>query len=573
MNYDFSGWASKNDIKCSDGVTIRENAFADQDGKQVPLVWQHMHDGPENIIGHAVLENRPEGLYTYCKFNDTEKGQISKDLVKNKDLTSLSIWANKLIKEGSDVLHGVVREVSLVISSANPGANIDFPILQHSDGEQPDDVIIYSGEEIQHSGKENEEKKGDEMAKDPKDENKKKDDEKTIGDVLDELTEEQKEVVMYLIGKAIDEVEDKDKDDADDNEDKGEEMKHSAFDNEYVEKDYISHDDMQAFLKDAKREGSMREAFIAHGEDYGIKDINFLFPDAKTITEAPEFIARNMGWVGEVMSSVHHTPFSRIKSVLANITEDEARARGYMKGKLKKHEVFTLLKRSTDPQTIYKKQKIDRDDMIDITDFDVVAWIKSEMRMMLDEEIARAVFVGDGRLTSDDAHIKFDHIRPIAFDSELYNIKVEIDTKGNSSEDAEMFVDAVIKSRKDYRGSGSPALFISEDMLADILLMKDKMGRYMYQSEEQLATTLRVSKIITVPIFNSAKDESGKEHDVFAIIVNLNDYNIGADSGGAVSMFDDFDIDYNQNKYLIETRCSGALTKPKSAITIMKKSV
>lgn len=568
MNYDFSGWASKNDIKCSDGVTIRENAFADQDGKQVPLVWQHMHDGPENIIGHAVLENRPEGLYTYCKFNDTEKGQISKDLVKNKDLTSLSIWANRLIKEGSDILHGVVREVSLVISGANPGANIDFPILQHSDGEQPDNVIIYSGEEIQHSGKENEEKKGDEMAKDPKDENKKKDDEKTIGDVLDELTEEQKEVVMYLIGKAIDEVEDED----DDNKDEGEEMKHSAFDNEYVEKDYISHDDMQAFLKDAKREGSMREAFIAHGDDYGIKDINFLFPDAKTVTEAPEFIARKMGWVGEVINSVHHTPFSRIKSVLANITEDEARARGYMKGKLKKHEVFTLLKRSTDPQTIYKKQKIDRDDMIDITDFDVVAWIKSEMRMMLDEEIARAVFVGDGRLTSDDAHIKFDHIRPIAFDSELYNIKVEIDTKGNSSEDAEMFVDAVIKSRKDYRGSGSPALFISEDMLADILLMKDKMGRYMYQSEEQLATTLRVSKIITVPIFNRAKDESGKEHDVFAIIVNLNDYNIGADSGGAVSMFDDFDIDYNQNKYLIETRCSGALTKPKSAITIMKKS-
>ena len=569
MNYDFSGWASKNDIKCSDGVTIRENAFADQDGKQVPLVWQHMHDGPENIIGHAVLENRPEGLYTYCKFNDTEKGQISKDLVKNKDLTSLSIWANRLIKEGSDILHGVVREVSLVISGANPGANIDFPILQHSDGEQPDDVIIYSGEEIQHSGKENEEKKGDEMAKDPKDENKKKDDEKTIGDVLDELTEEQKEVVMYLIGKAIDEVKDED----DDNKDEGEEMKHSAFDNEYVEKDYISHDDMQAFLKDAKREGSMREAFIAHGDDYGIKDINLLFPDAKTVTEAPEFIARKMGWVGEVMNSVHHTPFSRIKSVLANITEDEARARGYMKGKLKKHEVFTLLKRSTDPQTIYKKQKIDRDDMIDITDFDVVAWIKSEMRMMLDEEIARAVLVGDGRLTSDDAHIKFDHIRPIIFDSELYNIKVEIDTCGNPSEDAEMFVDAVIKSRKDYRGSGSPELFISEDMLADILLMKDKMGRYMYQSEEQLATTLRVSKIITVPIFNSAKDESGKKHDVFAIIVNLDDYNIGADSGGAVSMFDDFDIDYNQNKYLIETRCSGALTKPKSAITIMKKSV
>lgn len=569
MNYDFSGWASKNDIKCSDGVTIRENAFADQDGKQVPLVWQHMHDGPENIIGHAVLENRPEGLYTYCKFNDTEKGQISKDLVKNKDLTSLSIWANRLIKEGSDILHGVVREVSLVISGANPGANIDFPILQHSDGEQPDDVIIYSGEEIQHSGKENEEKKGDEMAKDPKDENKKKDDEKTIGDVLDELTEEQKEVVMYLIGKAIDEVKDED----DDNKDEGEEMKHSAFDNEYVEKDYISHDDMQAFLKDAKREGSMREAFIAHGDDYGIKDINLLFPDAKTVTEAPEFIARKMGWVGEVMNSVHHTPFSRIKSVLANITEDEARARGYMKGKLKKHEVFTLLKRSTDPQTIYKKQKIDRDDMIDITDFDVVAWIKSEMRMMLDEEIARAVLVGDGRLTSDDAHIKFDHIRPIIFDSELYNIKVEIDTCGNPSEDAEMFVDAVIKSRKDYRGSGSPELFISEDMLADILLMKDKMGRYMYQSEEQLATTLRVSKIITVPIFNSAKDESGKKHDVFAIIVNLDDYNMGADSGGAVSMFDDFDIDYNQNKYLIETRCSGALTKPKSAITIMKKSV
>ena len=553
--YDFSGWATRNDIKCSDGRTIRKNAFKDNDGQTVPLVWNHSHNDPANVLGHALLENRDQGVYAYCTFNNSELGQTAKELVEHGDVTSLSIYANKLKQNGGDVIHGAIREVSLVLAGANPGAYIDS-VMTHGE-ESDEEAVIFTGENISLSHAESEpqpEEKTEEektMAK-----------EKTVQDVFNELTEEQKQVVYALIGQALE--------DAQDGEDEGDyEMKQNVFDNDEMNSgNVLSHSDMMDIISDAKRYGSMKDSFLAHTQNYGIENVDFLFPDPETLDVPPTFIQRDMGWVQKVMSGVHHTPFSRIKSMFADITADEARAKGYIKGNLKKEEVFTLLKRTTTPTTIYKKQKMDRDDVVDITDFDVIAWLKKEMRLMLDEEIARAILVGDGRLSSSDDKINETNVRPILTDEDLYTVKANITVASNAtgSEKAKAFIDEVIRSRKDYKGSGNPTLFTTEDMVTECLLLEDSMGHKLYKSEAELATTLRVKEIVTVEVMEGVKDKNS--HDVAGIIVNLADYNVGADKGGAVNMFDDFDIDYNQQKYLIETRCSGALIKPYSAIAL-----
>ena len=553
--YDFSGWATRNDIKCSDGRTIRKNAFKDNDGQTVPLVWNHSHNDPANVLGHALLENRDQGVYAYCTFNNSELGQTAKELVEHGDVTSLSIYANKLKQNGGDVIHGAIREVSLVLAGANPGAYIDS-VMVHGE-ESDEEAVIFTGENISLSHAENEpqpEEKIEEentMAK-----------EKTVQDVFNELTEEQKQVVYALIGQALE--------DAQDEEDEGDyEMKQNVFDNDEMNSgNVLSHSDMMDIISDAKRYGSMKDSFLAHTQTYGIENVDFLFPDPENVNMPPTFIERDMGWVQKVMSGVHHTPFSRIKSMFADITADEARAKGYIKGNLKKEEVFTLLKRTTTPTTIYKKQKMDRDDVVDITDFDVIAWLKKEMRLMLDEEIARAILVGDGRLSSSDDKINETNVRPILTDEDLYTVKANITvaTNATGSEKAKAFIDEVIRSRKDYKGSGNPTLFTTEDMVTECLLLEDSMGHKLYKSEAELATTLRVKEIVTVEVMEGVKDKNS--HDVAGIIVNLADYNVGADKGGAVNMFDDFDIDYNQQKYLIETRCSGALIKPYSAIAL-----
>ena len=553
--YDFSGWATRNDIKCSDGRTIRKNAFKDNDGQTVPLVWNHSHNDPANVLGHALLENRDQGVYAYCTFNNSELGQTAKELVEHGDVTSLSIYANKLKQNGGDVIHGAIREVSLVLAGANPGAYIDS-VMVHGE-ESDEEAVIFTGENISLSHAENEpqpEEKIEEentMAK-----------EKTVQDVFNELTEEQKQVVYALIGQALE--------DAQDEEDEGDyEMKQNVFDNDEMNSgNVLSHSDMMDIISDAKRYGSMKDSFLAHTQNYGIENVDFLFPDPENVNMPPTFIERDMGWVQKVMSGVHHTPFSRIKSMFADITADEARAKGYIKGNLKKEEVFTLLKRTTTPTTIYKKQKMDRDDVVDITDFDVIAWLKKEMRLMLDEEIARAILVGDGRLSSSDDKINETNVRPILTDEDLYTVKANITVASNAtgSEKAKAFIDEVIRSRKDYKGSGNPTLFTTEDMVTECLLLEDSMGHKLYKSEAELATTLRVKEIVTVEVMEGVKDKNS--HEVAGIIVNLADYNVGADKGGAVNMFDDFDIDYNQQKYLIETRCSGALIKPYSAIAL-----
>ena len=568
MNYDFSGWATRNNIKCSDGRTIIKDAFKDNDGQTVPLVWNHCHNESANVLGHAVLENREEGVYTYCTFNDTEAGRNAKILVEHGDVTALSIYANKLKQNGGNVMHGTIREVSLVLAGANPGAFIDNVIKHGEDCE--DEAVIYTGEELvlQHADDQNNVKGDVEM------DNK---EEKTIQDVFDTLTEEQKNVVYALIGQAL---EDKEmaqsaiEENENNIEDGGDiEMKHNVFEGKEtgMRDDELMHEGMETILKDAKRYGSLKESFLAHQATYGIDQIDFLFPDAKNVNMPPDFIKRDDSYVQKVMRGVHHVPFSRIKSMHADITADEARAKGYIKGNLKKEEVFTLLKRTTVPTTIYKKQKLDRDDVIDITDFDVVAWLKAEMRMMLDEEIARAILVGDGRLSSSDDKINEQCIRPISTDSDLYTVKATVDvaTAATDDEIAKAFIRTVIKSRKEYKGSGSPTLFTTEDVLTNCLLLEDKNGRVIYDTVDKLATALRVKEIVTVEVMEGAKTKvSEQEKPLMAIMVNLADYNVGADKGGAINMFDDFDIDYNQQKYLIETRCSGALVKPYSAVAV-----
>ena len=569
--YDFSGWATKNDLQCSDGRTIRRDAFKDNDGQTVPLVWNHQHNDSQNVLGHALLENRPEGVYAYCKFNDTPAGKNAKMLVEHGDVSALSIYANRLKQNQGNVTHGVIREVSLVLAGANPGAFIDS-IMRH--GECSDEeAVIYTGEDLvlEHADKE------DEMEND----NKK---EKTVQDVVDSMSEEQRNVMYALIGQALEDV--KHGEDAENqNENNGEgednEMKHNVFENDNnKQNNTLSSADMEMILKNAKRCGSLKEAVLAHADEhgdaiydtYGIRPnadgegISMLFPDYKNLNNVPEFIKRDTGWVAQVMGAVHHTPFSRIKSMFADIREEEARALGYMKGDLKKEEVFSLLKRTTDPQTIYKKQKLHRDDVIDITSFDVVAWIKAEMRMMLEEEIARAILIGDGRLADDDNKIQQQHIRSIANEEELFAIHKDLEV-AEGEEKAKGFIKTCIRARKDYKGSGEPTLFLAEDMLVEMLLLEDKNGRIIYESEAALARALRVKNIVSVPVMEGAQNLA-KTKNILGIVVNLKDYNVGADKGGAVAMFEDFDIDYNAQKYLIETRCSGALVKPFSAIVI-----
>lgn len=570
MEYDFSGWATRNNIRCSDGRTILKDAFKHNDGQTVPLVWNHDHNDPLNVLGHALLENRDEGVYAYCTFNDTDAGRNAKALVEHGDVTALSIYANQLKQQGPNVLHGAIREVSLVLAGANPGAFIDS-IIRHGE-ESDEEAIIYTGENLvlEHSQNTIVNDKNLDAVKDnftpPSGDKKDEKSEKTVQDVFDTLNEEQKTVVYALIGQALDSSNQNENNEKEGNDN----MKHNVFDQDQKEKENVlTHADMETIISEGKRYGSLKDSFLAHTAQYGIDHIDYLFPDAKNVTNQPDFIKRDDSYVQKVLRGVHHTPFSRIKSTHANITADEARAKGYIKGHLKKEEVFTLLKRTTTPTTIYKKQKMDRDDIIDITDFDVVAYIKAEMRMMLDEEIARAILVGDGRSTSSDDKIPETNIRPIAKDEDLYTIKAPVAVAKDATEDAiaKAFIRTVIKTRKEYKGSGSPTLFTTEDMLTNCLLLEDNNGRIIYDSVDKLATTLRVKEIVPVEVMEGVTRTAGaKNLPLMAILVNLNDYYVGADKGGAINMFDDFDIDYNQEKYLIETRISGALVKPYSAI-------
>lgn len=561
MKYDFSGWATRANLKCSDGRTIMRDAFKQNDGQKVPLVWNHQHDDPNEVLGHALLENREDGVYAYCSLNDTEAGKTAKLLIQHGDISALSIYANQLKQNMSNVVHGNIREVSLVLAGANPGASIQS-VIQHG-ATIEDEAMIYTGEElsIMHSDDPKPPVEKPEKPEKNTDENG-----ETIGDIFNTLDEKQKEVVYALIGEALENNNSEGGDNT---------MKHNVFDQseEQNSENVLSHSEMQTIIEDGKRFGSLKESFLQHAEEYGIENIEYLFPEARSLNTPPDFIKREMGWVQTVMSGVHHTPFSRIKSMFADITADEARARGYMKGKLKKEEVFGLLKRTTTPTTIYKKQKLDRDDVIDITDFDVVAWLKSEMRMMLEEEMARAILIGDGRLPSSDDKINEQNIRPIWKDEELYTIRGIV--KGDDSDKAALateFIDQSVRSMTDYRGSGSPTAYMTAEMLTECLLLKDTNGKRIYSNENEVATAMRVSKIVTVPVMNNQTRKEGSDtYTLQAIIVNLNDYNVGADKGGAINMFDDFDIDYNQQKYLIETRCSGALTKPFSAIVLETK--
>ena len=561
-NYDFSGWATKNNLKCSDGRTILRDAFKHNDGQTVPLVWNHQHNDPLNVLGHALLENRESGVYAYCKFNDTEAGKNAKMLVEHGDVTALSIYANQLKQKGGNVEHGVIREVSLVLAGANPGAFIDS-ILRH--GEASDEEgVIYTGETLVlfHAEEQNQNEKKEEDKKVAEGK------ERTVQDVVDSMTEEQRNVMYALIGQAL---EGSNVEHSEINYNGGDdEMKHNVFEQENVNgaNDTLTHAEMEVILRDAKRYGSLKESCLQHGIEH-IDEPGYLFPEFKNLNREPEFVGRDMGWVGKVMSGVHRTPFSRIKSLQADIREEDARALGYMKGNLKKEEVFTLLKRTTDPQTVYKKQKLHRDDVLDITDFDVVAFVKKEMRMMLEEEIARAILVGDGRLPDSDDKIMETHIRSIANEEALYAIhhNVVVEDKSDAEAKAKAMIREALRARKDYKGSGEPTFFCSESVLTEMLLLEDANGRVIYDSVAKLATAMRVKEIVTVPVMEGAQNLA-KTKNVLGIIVNLRDYNVGADKGGQVSMFEDFDIDYNAQKYLIETRCSGALIKPFSAIVL-----
>lgn len=602
--YDFSGWATRNDIPCSDGRTIRKDAFAHNDGQTVPLVWNHQHNDPTNVLGHALLENREEGVYARCSFNETELAKNAKEQVKHGDITALSIYANQLKQKGGDVLHGAIREVSLVLAGANPGAFIDSVIVH---GESMDeDAIIYSGENltvIQHSDEDIEDLKEDEeLEEKPEEQEEEKpeepekelehaegekmaDNEKTVKDVFDEFTEEQKNVVYFMIGQALEDA------GASGGEVEGEEeqMKHNLFDNdEMMAADVLSHSDMADIFSEAKRCGSLAHAFTnimgddatlthaitnAAGEtvEYGIANIDYLFPEARNLDTPPQFIKRNMEWVNKVMGSVHHTPFARVKSMFADITPDEARAKGYVKGNVKYEEVFALSKRETTPQTVYKKQKFDRDDIIDITSFDVIVWVKNEMKMMLNEEIARAILIGDGREVSNPDKIFPEHIRPVWTDEELFVIPAVVALEDGASYDDKVdgIVDGIIVAQEDYEGSGNSVLYCDKWFLTRALLRRNGIGERMWKSKSELASELMVNDIVPVPVMkNKSRVVSGVTRNLVGLVVDLADYNTGTDKGGEVNMFDDFDIDYNQYKYLIETRLSGALTRPKSAIAV-----
>ena len=613
--YDFCGWASRNDIKCDDGRTIRRNAFAEDDGKRVPLVWQHQHNSPDNILGHAILENRNEGVYCYCSFNNSPAAEAAREAVSHGDISSMSIYANRLQQRGGDVVHGKIREVSLVLAAANEGARIDFPLAHGSDGPANECVVYGYPQDLKHSMTDEEDddmryedeydedlEEEDEYDEDDEDMEYDDDEEElehaasddmTIAEVIDTMDENQKAAMYALLAIAANGGADEDMEHSGIYE--GDDVMYNLFDRseEYSEPNtymlqhsaihmaddtVLEHDAMDVIIADAKRYGSLKESVLQHSAEYGIDQIDWLFPEYKSLNTPPEFVSRDMEWVKGVLNSVHKTPFSRIKSMFADIREDDARAKGYIKGNRKKEEVFTLLKRTTDPQTIYKKQKFDRDDIIDITDFDVIAWVKAEMRLMLDEEIARAILVGDGRLASSEDKIQETHVRPIYTDDDFYSIHKQVEVASDADEDtiAKATIRAAIKARKDYKGSGNPVFYTTEDVLSDMLLLENGIGELMY-TQETLKQALRVSAIVTVPVMEGLSREVNigteqnkvlKTMPLLGIIVNLKDYNVGADKGGAINMFEDFDIDYNQQKYLIETRMSGALIKPFSAIVL-----
>ena len=620
MKYDFGGYATRNDILCSDGRTIRKDAFKNNDGATVPLVWNHDHNDPMNVLGHAVLENRDDGVYAYCTLNETDSGKTAKMLVQHGDINSLSIYANQLKQNAGDVVHGNIREVSLVLAGANSGARIDTHGIEHGDDGDYESAVIYHDADGVYLNDESEENQNGEESMPHSNNLQHADnsDGETIGDIIKSMTDEQRNVLYALVGMAMDGKLDADSDEEENDNsaeqsdnsgeivgnDDGDTMKHNVFDDSSTNtEDTIEHSDVLAAIADGKRYGSMREAFEAHdlgdiaishagtdygittygsnagstgGATYGINNVDFLFPDVRNVTNQPTFIQRDTAWVAGVMSDTTHTPFSRIRSMFADITEDDARARGYIKGKMKKEEVFTLLKRSTTPTTVYKKQKMDRDDVVDITDFDVIAWLKSEMRVMLDEEIARAILVGDGRPSSSDDKINGQNIRPVWTDEDLYTIKysVPVASASNIGDTAttQELIDGAVRARKNYRGSGMPKFYTTTDFLTECLLLKDTQGYRLYKNASELAQAMRVSEIVEVPILENLSRTSGSDtYNLTGLIANLKDYTVGSDRGGSVGMFDDFDIDYNQQKYLIETRCSGALTVPYSAIALETK--
>lgn len=572
QKWDFSGWATRNDLHCSDGRTIRRDAFKDCDGKTVPIFWNHQHDSVDNVLGHGLLENRPEGVYFYGAFNDDEEGVKARKRVQHGDIRSLSIMANQLKQIGSDVIHGIIREVSLVPAGANPGAFIDT-VMEH--GEEIGDAMIIGYDEnlvIYHADELDETNQEGPAPSTGNNNN------KTLEDIIASMSDDQKTVMYGLVGEALGLNPD---DETLEQSEKlgGNDMKFNVFENRdkgrvktgvlmHSDGSEVTVDEISEIFKDAKRLGSLKDAVLQHGID----QVDYLFPDDRTITTQPTFIQRDMGWVTDVMNSVHHTPFARVKSVFADITEDDARAKGYIKGKMKKEEFFGLIKRRTEPTTVYKKQKMDRDDMIDITDFDIAAWLKTEMRMMLNEELARAYLIGDGRPASSDDHINDQNIRPVAFDDDLFTVHADIEVASSATDDdkAKAIIRGVIKNRKLYRGSGNPVMYTTENVLTDMLLLEDTLGHSLYADETALARKMRVSKIVTVPVMENVTGKNG--NPLIAVVVNMRDYNVGADRGGAVNMFDDFDIDYNQQKYLIETRCSGALTVPYSAMAFEMKT-
>ena len=568
INCHFSGYATRNDLVCGDGRTIRKNAFKHCDGQTVPLIWNHDHTNPDAVLGHALLENRDDGVYAYCTFNDTESGRHMKQVVEHGDVRSLSIYANKLKQIGNDVVHGMIRELSIVLAGANPGAYIDFVVAHDEEGEEGvfanyDEPVLV----IYHS----DDKKVEEPKEDSKvaEETKKPDGEKTIGEVYDEFTEEQKIAVHAMIGMALEANEEEE---SEENEG-GNEMKHNVFENVDKQEDALMHADIVAnAIEDGKRFGSLRESLLQHAAANNITDVKELFPMERDLNMPPKWIKEDDGWVSKIMSAVHHTPFSRVRALFAEMDETEARARGYIKGKEKANLKLAIMKRTTAPTTVYIKMKMDRDDKVDIS-FDAIPWIRAEARNQLDRELARAFLLGDKRDPGTDDKIDELCIRPVLTDDDVYTIKYTVtdgvdhhnDFNSASENDSEAkgVIRAAVKARKQYKGSGKPTFFTTEDLLTELLLIEDQNGRRIYESEASLATAMRVKEIVTIP-------EMELYTDIYGIIVNMNDYNVGADKGGEVNMFEDFDIDYNQEKFLMETRCSGALVQPKSAIVLKK---
>lgn len=587
-DYDFSGWATRSNIKCSDGRTIMNDAFKENNGQKVPLVWNHQHDDPSEVLGHALLENRSDGVYAYCKFNNTESGQNAKALVQNGDVDKLSIYANKLKTVANNVIYGCIREVSLVLAGANPGAYIDSVIVHGEGSEIEEEGVIYTNENIdviEHAdSSDDKEPKKDEKEetvkmenKDPeKKEEQKKD--KTVQEVFDTLNEEQKDAVYAIVGQAVEDAKKDSSDDEENNKEEGEseDMKHNVFDKDDNQEVLMHSEMINEAIRDAKKYGSMKESFLAHAEANNMENYEILFPDATELYKEPRVIEKDRSWVAKVMNKVHHTPFSRVKTTFGRMSETEARAKGYIKGNLKTDIKMSFLNRITTPTTVYIKNDIDRDDVIDITDFDIVAWQKREMRKNLDKELALAMLLGDGRNVSDPNKINEQNIRPVIKDNEMYTIQytvtdgVDYNNANNSHSENDSVtkgvIRAAIKSRKQYKGSGRPTFYTTEDLLTDMLLIEDQNGRLIYDSIQKLCTALRVDEIVTIP-----EMEGEAYKDIYGIIVNMADYTAGADKGGSVNMFDDFDIDYNQMKYLMETRMSGALTVPYSAIVLKKE--